>query len=222
MLFESACCLVAGSFLISYPLKVDGTTAISRGILTYVVLVSLAGSIVEPWSILFSLLLSVLLIGNYFFPMILVVGCVGLSGGLVLNYLLSLLDYNHAWWLSFFGGAGCSLGALTSRSLLLNWQVYAVPVLGGFLLSKGSEFPVWLISATLGVYLQVRKLRIMAEALKLEEAAITESHYKLYDNLESQSSTAPGSPNNSHAAILRACQGDKDQIDRVLFGGGLW
>jgi hypothetical protein len=97
----------------------------------------------------------------------------------------------------------------------LNWQVFGPPVVGGYLAGDVARSNlVWIGATSLGVALQVLKLKYHLDSLKKEEQVIADRHYKFFGN---------HTEGDQHQrSVWDACKGEQEQIDRVLFGGGLY
>jgi hypothetical protein len=59
-----------------------------------------------------------------------------------------------------------------------------------------------------GCALQVIKLKRNFETIKKEAELYKENHYKMFEE--------------GSSALLAACKNDQEQLDRVLFGAGLY
>ena len=124
--------LVASAVLILYPLQKTGTTQLSRSLVTFTLLASFAWFVATSATdqlnyrlATFLTLLTLLSVVNIFFPMSCVVLCGAAVSALPVAPLGALA--------SAIAAALGALAMLVSKPLLLNWQVFGPPVIGGYL-----------------------------------------------------------------------------------------
>ena len=150
---------------------------------------------------------------NFLFPMTVVVITAATCGGLV----TSKLPTSVTVCVSIATG----MGILLSRSLVVNWQLFCPPIVGGFLMARfiasflsnnaaslGLVFvALWIVVGACGFGLQVQTLRSLHIKRQQEAEDVADRHYKMF---------------NESSGMVSACMGDREQLDRVLFGAGLY
>ena len=130
-------------------------------------------------------------------------------------------------------GVASSLGMSAlffSKDLFLYWQLVAPPVVGGYLATLCVETEsdvfkqaLWLGLALISVALHVRRRRVNSWLERKQDLAV---HSKESQIVQLMRSAKPDMPENEFeslkAKLLTAVDGEKDQVDRILFGGGLY
>jgi hypothetical protein len=119
-----------------------------------------------------------------------------------------------------------------NKDMFLVWQLFAPPVVGGFLAAsacaswisnEGYVYLVWVGSALVSLGFHIRRRRINTWLETKKDLAV---HSK-----ESQIVTLMRSANPQMNAdefeklkekLLGAVQGEREQVDRIVFGGGLY
>ena len=205
--------LVASGVLIFYPLQKSGTTPFSRNLVTFTLLATFAWTVASQLSENFRFQLIGFicvffpLVGiNMIFPM----SCVVLCGAAVPALPLAAVSGLFA----AFAGAVGALAVLMSKALLLNWQIFGPPAVGGFLAGQATgSVAVWIAAVALGAALQVIKLKYLLDQRLKEEKDVAERHYRFFGNCETD---------KTQREVLEACGCEQEQIDRVLFGAGLY
>ena len=116
-----------------------------------------------------------------------------------------------------FAAVAAAVGALAmlvSKWLLLNWQVFGPPAVGGFLAGQATgSTMVWVAGIVIGTVLQLIKLNFLFQQRLKEEKDVADRHYRFFGNSETD---------QTQKEVLEACGCEQEQIDRVLFGAGLY
>ena len=161
----------------------------------------------EPQLLWFAVAYSVITTATFFVPMLIVVAaCVTTCTALLADLV--------PWYVSLCMSVGLALGSFASSDFVKHWQVWLLPGLAGVLVSEGicafasiSGVVVFGGVYAVGCGLQVVKLKRNFELLQKEAEEYKENHYKMFEE---------------GSALLAACKNDQEQLERVLFGAGLY
>jgi hypothetical protein len=148
----------------------------------------------------------------FFFPMILVLAS---SFAACLFLAQNLCHFNLLVSSALALTGTCTV--LINRELLLNWQVYTGPTIAACLfkacfnqslLTVKLQVAFFIGIFALGITLQIRRLKLQFDAMNKDANEYKNDHYKMFNKME--------------GGLLEACKGDKDEIDRILYGAGMY
>jgi hypothetical protein len=156
----------------------------------------------------------------------------GTAGGLLMNTLASSVSSTH-WINLVMTAVGIAAGVsilFINREMILHWQLIAPPVVGGYLAAVALNtdepalfYSVWSAAALISIALHVRRRRAVSWLEKKQAQAV---HSKESQIVKVMRSADPKMDVDEFEKLkerlLEAVDGDREQVDRVVFGGGLY
>ena len=208
--------LSAGSLLSLYPANVKPLEGRLQQLVSLAVCVGCSLLLgrearAKDWEwLVFAIAYCVITTASFFLPMIIVVA----TGFTTSMAVLTLAP----GYVSLPVSLVLAIGMFALPNFARHWQVWLLPGLAALLVQDGllrlnlqsGLSPAALLGAVYatGCVLQLNKLKRNYDALHKEAEVYKENHYKLFEE--------------GNAAILAACKGDQEQIERILFGAGLY
>ena len=130
--------------------------------------------------------------------------------------------------------AAASIGGMAtlflSKEMFLHWQLIAPPVVGGYLaaIASGLEDPLykywmWLGLAAISVSLHIRRRRVNSWLEEKQKLAVHSKESQIVHAMRSASPNMEVSDfEKMKQRLLEVVGGDREQVDRIVFGGGLY
>jgi hypothetical protein len=247
----SSLAAIAASLLLGYPLYVKQVHPIVQILICmsqttiglYMLIVpfactasdGLCSSSCRYWVIGIITLLSLV---NVVIPVLGAVVGMGTASGLLVNAFLStLIDSGYirtiAVGIAVIAG---STSLFVNRDMILHWQLFAPPVIGGYLAglvavewfgdSEGNDplfYSVWFAATLISIALHIRRRRVVSWLEKKQAVAV---HSKESQIVKVMRSADPKMNVDDfeklRERLLGEVGGDKEQVDRLIFGGGLY
>jgi hypothetical protein len=175
---------------------------------------------------------------NVVIPVLGAVVGMGTASGLLVNAFLStLIDSGYirtiAVGIAVIAG---STSLFVNRDMILHWQLFAPPVIGGYLAglvavewfgdSEGNDplfYSVWFAATLISIALHIRRRRVVSWLEKKQAVAV---HSKESQIVKVMRSADPKMNVDDfeklRERLLGEVGGDKEQVDRLIFGGGLY
>lgn len=196
--------------------------------LTYVGVAQLVGFMTGSCSSWWFAAVAILSLVNVIAPVVGSIVGLGTAFGLLAYVVASL--WASAPLLSWIVALAVVIGMsvlFTWRSMFFYWQFIAPPVVGGFLAASaiGGEYTamVWGGCALLSLSLHLRKFYMSSWLEKKRDMAVNGNESQITKLMRT------ANPNMTveeyeilKDQLLTAVDGDKEQVDRVVFGGGLY
>ena len=225
--------LLSGLLLTLYPLKVSGTHPYVKHLICIILVLSVNLIISKDSEstgisykfICANVLLALACVVAVFIPMVAVLASTVTLSGLLAIGIAFYLPNNWAEYVKIGACLAACVVILTWRPLLNLWEVLFVPSVGGYMISHSfrTDFETsgWVVVTLIGVILQLWKVRSLKKIEEENKENIKDLHYHLMKKCEdiSADSDADLTP---RSRIVKACHGDKEQIDRMLYGCGLY
>ena len=152
----------------------------------------------------------------------------GVASGLIVNAL-----YPNPWFVGL-----ATLGGLASmfiyRDLLLHWQLFVPPVVGGYLaasavgsisaqVTPSTQYIVWLVAAVVSLLLHIRRRRTNSWLEQKQDLAVNSKESQIVQVMRHSNPTMTVEEfEKMKVRLLQVVDGDQEQADRVVFGGGLY
>lgn len=176
------------------------------------------------------------LVANVFFPVLGAVVGMGTAAGLIVDAIVSsIADSSFIQHMCIAIGVFGGVASLFAwRDLILHWQLFAPPVVGGYLaalaittneeLNTGVIFySVWSAAVLISVALHIRKRRMSSWLEKKHAEAVYSKESQIVQVMRSADPKMNVDEfEKLKERLLAAVDGDREQVDRVVFGGGLY
>ena len=174
---------------------------------------------------------------NVFFPVLGAVVGMGTAAGLVIDAIVSALFESSMFMQHFLVGCGIIAGVSSLflwREMILHWQLIAPPIVGGYLASVAVTqmndmntdivfYSVWLSAVLISVALHIRKRRVASWLEKKHAEAVYSKESQIVQVMRSADpKMSVDDFEKLKEKLLAAVDGDREQVDRVVFGGGLY
>jgi membrane protein implicated in regulation of membrane protease activity len=116
------------------------------------------------------------------------------------------------------------------KEMFLHWQLVAPPVVGGYLaaLACGFDEPiysyaVWASLTLVSVALHVRRRKINTWLERKQDLAVHSKESQIVNAMRSANpALGVDEFEKLKERLLGAVDGDREQVDRIVFGGGLY
>ena len=117
------------------------------------------------------------------------------------------------------------------RDLLLHWQLFAPPVIGGYFAALAMEgqvsitvqYVIWVVAATLSLALHIRRRRVNTWLENKHDQALYSEESQIVQVMRhSQPTLSVEDFEKMKVRLLEVVQGDTEQADRIIYGGGLY
>ena len=233
-LFITAVYFIVAAILLCYPISIKqvhpSIQIMICACLTTIGL-SLAASYFFPdstWTIYVAILLS---LTNIVVPVLGAVVGLGTAAGLVTNAIMSqLLSQTAASIITTVSAVIGMVSLFLYRDLILHWQLIAPPVIGGYFAATAIGYTdetifhsLWIVTALLSLAFHIRR-RNVASWLERKQALAV--HSKESQIVKVMRSADPKMSVTEYEGLkvklLEAVDGDTEQVDRLVFGGGLY
>lgn len=153
----------------------------------------------------------------------------GLSTDAILTFGCLLPKTFDPWIVSVASLMGLS-SLIAFKELFLYWQLIAPPIVGGFLAIQCVETDsslirngVWVGLSLISVALHIRRRRINSWLERKQDLAVHSKESQIVQLMRSaKPDMPPGEFESLKEKLLSAVEGDREQVDRILFGGGLY
>jgi len=174
---------------------------------------------------------------NILIPVLGAIVGMGSASALVIDAIVSNLTESHPVRVASTAVAaimGTSI-LFIQREMILHWQLFAPPVVGGYLAAIASVawfgngqdsallLSVWSAASLISIALHIRRRRVVSWLEKKQALAV---HSKESQIVKVMRSADPKMDVNDFEALreklLTAVDGDREQVDRIVFGGGLY
>jgi len=174
---------------------------------------------------------------NVFFPVLGAVVGMGTAAGLVVEAIVSSVsDSSFIQHLFVAIGSVAGIASLfVWREMVLHWQLFAPPVVGGYLASLAALstmedvntnivfYSVLLSAALISLALHIRKRRVSSWLEKKHAEAVYSKESQIVQVMRSADPKMNVDEfDKLKERLLAAVDGDREQVDRVVFGGGLY
>jgi hypothetical protein len=173
---------------------------------------------------------------NVFFPVLGAVVGMATASGLVLSLVGSILS-DSLFLQHIFVGVGAVAGISSLflwREMILHWQLFAPPVIGGYLaaitLATMDDlntsvvlYSAWSAGILISLALHIRKRRVSSWLEKKHAEAVYSKESQIVQVMRSADpKMSVDDFEKLKERLLVAVDGDREQVDRVVFGGGLY
>lgn len=221
--------------LLGYPVKTKDVhpivqVAICVCLTTVGLSQGLTALISDPWIIVASFLLSLVTV------IVPAVGALaGLSTACALLTAAIASCFCSGWIKSFLIFAAALGGAailFINKGMFLYWQLFAPPVVGGFLAATAARpwidndmylCAIWAGSAVLSLLLHIRRRRVNSWLENKKDEAIYSKESQIVTLMRSANPDMNADEfEKLKEKLLGAVGGERDQVDRIVFGGGLY
>lgn len=161
---------------------------------------------------------------------------IGLStaAGLV-TYAISDYFFSSTvtFWLVVLGVVGGAASLVVEREMFLYWQLIAPPIVGGYLLSTALAsmidcsalimYSVWAVAAAASLALHIRRRRYNTWLERKKDLAVHSKESQIVSVMRSANPDMQADEfEKLKERLLGAVGGDREQVDRIVFGGGLY
>lgn len=184
--------------------------------------------VADSWSAWCTAAVVILSLTNVIMPVIGSIIGLGTAMGLVSHLVCIHLfseELTH-WIVAGFVVAGMSL-LFAWKSMFIYWQLIAPPIVGGYLaaITVGGEYSliIWAVTTVASLGLHARKFFAHSWLDKKKDAAVNGNESRITKAMRS------ANPNMTvdefeklKIKLLEAVDGDAEQVDRVVYGGGLY
>jgi hypothetical protein len=185
----------------------------------------------KNWVLLASILLSLTTV---------VVPAIGALIGLstaagLITYAISasFCSSSVTFWLVILGTIGGAASLFVEREMFLYWQLIAPPIVGGYLLSNAMAelmncsallmYAVWTVAAAVSIVLHIRRRRYNTWLERKKDIAVHSKESQIVNVMRSANpDMQPDEFEKLKERLLGAVGGDREQVDRIVFGGGLY
>lgn len=129
-----------------------------------------------------------------------------------------------------FAAVGGMATLFLSKEMFMHWQLIAPPVVGGYLaaIASGLEDPlnkysIWFGLAAISFGLHVRRRRVNSWLEEKQKLAVHSKESQIVHAMRSANPNMEVSDfEKMKQRLLEVVDGDREQVDRIVFGGGLY
>jgi hypothetical protein len=152
---------------------------------------------------------------------------------LVVNAIASTF-LPHFWCLLVTGLAavgGASI-LVVEKEMFLHWQLIAPPIVGGYLAAIAASafidnewylYGIWASTCLLSVLLHIRRRRVNTWLDRKRDVAVRSKESQIVSVMRSANPEMNADDfEKLKEKLLGAVDGDREQVDRIVFGGGLY
>lgn len=161
---------------------------------------------------------------------------IGLStaAGLIMYAIsASFFSSSVTFWLVVLGTIGGAASLVVKHEMFLYWQLIAPPIVGGYLLSNAMAelidcsalviHAVWTVAAAMSIILHFRRRRYNTWLERKKDIAVHSKESQIVNVMRSANpDMQPDEFEKLKERLLGAVGGDREQVDRIVFGGGLY
>ena len=155
------------------------------------------------------------------------------AAGLVANAIaLNSLPPNWSTLITVAATLGGASVLVVDKEMFLYWQLVAPPIVGGylaaecasaFILNEWYLYGIWVGGIVVSVLLHVRRRRFNTWLDRKRTEAVTSKESQIVAVMRSANPDMKGEDfEKLKEKLLGAVEGDREQIDRIVFGGGLY
>ena len=153
------------------------------------------------------------------------------ASGLVVNAICSnYLSDTLTFWLVVLAALAGASTLVVDRGMFLIWQLIAPPIVGGYLLSASLNvtnpvvyYGIWCVSGLISLGLHIRRRRYNTWLERKKELAVHSKESQIVSVMRSANpDMQPDDFEKLKERLLGAVGGDREQVDRIVFGGGLY
>jgi hypothetical protein len=153
------------------------------------------------------------------------------ASGLIVNAICSnFFSESLNFWLVVLGASAGASSLIIDRAMFLIWQLIAPPIVGGYVLSASLNvtnpvvyYGIWCVSALLSLGLHMRRRRYNTWLERKKELAVHSKESQIVSVMRSANpDMQPDDFEKLKERLLGAVGGDREQVDRIVFGGGLY
>ena len=159
-----------------------------------------------------------------------IVPAVGAMIGLaVAAGLFTMAFVDNAYLVSLM--SACGLFAMFAyRDLLLHWQLVAPPIVGGYFaavaaaaMGNDQQHVVWVLCALVSLSLHIRRRRVASWLDQKHDQALYSEESQIVQVMRSSNPTVSVEEfDKMKLRLLQVVEGDHEQADRIVYGGGLY
>jgi hypothetical protein len=118
----------------------------------------------------------------------------------------------------------------SSKEIFMWWQLFAPPIVGGYLaaISCGTNdnmirYTVWTSLTLVSVFLHIRRRRVNSWLEEKQRLAVHSKESQIvYAMRSANPNMQPDEFEKMKEKLLQVVDGDREQVDRIVFGGGLY